>query len=175
MEKFDTLDFKLINPVKAGEEWAVWRDDDGNATILADYNVAEIYINDVEIAEIFRRAEEPYYLEEFGETADDKDSDEWNGYGHLPPAHLLDYLIDAPIEGTYAHDFGVYPVCCGYCGEPGCWSVTFKVKADEDFVYWYGFEHEHRDWEYNLTYKFRKADYDAALQKLKRFADEEAL
>lgn len=145
------LNFKLIDAVSAGEEWA----DEDRKPI----NVVEIYIDGVEIAEIFRRIEVPYCKAEgHPDLAGD--------YGHLSAKSLYIDLTEATTKGSFSYEIGVYPLCCGICGEPGCWSVTFHVCEDGEYVWWYGFEHEHRDWEYNLEFKFLKRDYDVEIKKL---------
>ncbi len=122
-------------------------------------NVVEIYIDGVEIAEIFRKIEVPYCeQEEPPNLAGD--------YGHMPAKKLYQDLSEATIEGSFSCDFGVYPVCCRWCGEPRCWSVTFHVRESDEFVWWYGFEHEHREWKYDLEFKFLKSDYLKEMNKL---------
>lgn len=145
------LDFKLIDAVSAGEEWA---EDSEKPRYVVDIN-----IDGVEIAEIFRKIELPYCK---AEGNPDKAGD----YGHVPASWLYSDLSEATIEGSYAYDLGVYPLCCRGCGEPGCWSATFRVRENDEFVWWYGFEHEHTDWEYNLEFKFLKSEYTAAINKL---------
>lgn len=150
------LDFKLIDAVSAGEAWA----EDAEEPI----NVVEIYIDGVELAEIFRTIEIPYCeAEEHPDLAGD--------YGHVPAKCLYRDLIEATVEGSFSSQLGVYPLCCRDCGEPGCWSVTFRVREDDEYVWWFGFEHEHRDWEYNLEFKFPKKDYSAAMAKLAQWKE----
>lgn len=149
--KISHLDFKLIDAHFAGEEWA----EDRKKPI----NVVEIYIDGIEIAEIFRKIELPYCE---AENEPDKAGD----YGHIPVRELYEDLIEATVKGSYSYELGVYPLCCRGCGEPGCWSVTFRVREDDEYVWWYGFEHEHRDWKYNLEFAFLKSEYSAAMSKL---------
>lgn len=145
------LDFKLIDPVIANERWTEGENN------LPD--VVEIYIDGVEIAEIFRKIEVPYCEQEgHPNLAGD--------YGHITAKELYRDLIEATTEDSFSYELGVYPVCCGGCGEPGCWSVTFHVRESDEFVWWYGFEHEHRNWEYNLEFKFLKSDYLKEMNKL---------
>ncbi len=148
-----TLEFKSIHPVEAGEEWAMELDNPPR--------VVEIYIDGREMADTIAAIERPYKEEE-GLDLDVED------YGHLPAADLYGELSMATDE-IYGSE--VYLFCCRSCGEPGCWSVTCRVAEDEEYVYWYDFEHEHRDWEYHLRYKFEKCQYDESLGKLKRMAD----
>lgn len=145
------LDFQLIDAVSSGEEWA----EDSKRPL----NVVEIYIDGIEIAEIFRKIEIPYCeAEGHPDMAGD--------YGHMPAKELYEDLMEATVIGSFSHELGVYPLCCGSCGEPGCWSVTFRVREDDKYVWWYGFEHEHRDWEYNLEFKFLKSEYATTVNKL---------
>lgn len=145
------LDFKLIDPVLANERWT-----DGEKNLP---DVVEIYIDGVEIVEIFRKIEVPYCEQEgHPNLAGD--------YGHIPAKELYRDLSEATIEGSYSYDLGVYPVCCGGCGEPGCWSVTFRVRESDEFIWWYKFEHERREWKYDLEFKFLKSDYLKEMNKL---------
>lgn len=155
--KINQLDFNLIDPLSAGEEWA---EDVHNPP-----SVVEIYIDGIEILEIFRKIEAPY-CEAEGHP------DLVVGYGHVSANDLYTDLIEATDENSWSYKLGVYPLCCRSCGEPGCWSVTFHVREDEDYIWWYGFEHEHRDWEYNLEFKFLKKDYFVALEKLSRWKEQ---
>lgn len=154
MEGFNTLDFKMIDPAEAGEEWAV-----DSETI---YRAVEIYIDGREILEIIREIEIPYVEEDEHVFAGD--------YGHVSPKSLYGELSSATDEGSFSHSWGVYLFCCGSCGEPTCWSVTILVKEDGESVYWYDFRHEHMAWDYNLTYRFEKNQYARAMQKLKNMA-----
>lgn len=150
------LDFRLIDAVSAGEEWA------GDAK--KPINVVEIYIDDVEIAEIFRKIEIPYCKAEgHPDLAGD--------YGHIPADELYKDLIEATTEGSFSYELGVYPLCCESCGEPGCWSVTFHVREDDEYVWWYGFAHEHRDWKYDLEFRFLKSEYTEAMSKLAQWKE----
>lgn len=153
MDDVNTISFRLIDPRKAGEAWA----DDYPET-----KAVEIYIDDKEILDILRPIEEPY--------AKAEGLDLENDYGHIDPKSLYSDLTEATDPNSYAYSLGVYLCRCGDCGEPGCWSVTNKVREDEDYVYWYGFQHEHRDWEYNLEYKFDKKQYVDALRELEAMA-----
>ena len=155
MSNINTLDFKMFDPVEAGEEWAV---DFGS-----NHKVVEIYIDGQRLLDTIREIEIPY--------AQGEDSPELAGdYGHVSPRELYSDLSTAADENSYSHDLGVYLFCCASCGEPGCWSVTLRVREDADFVYWYGFEHEHRGWEYNLEYKFEKKAYEQAMKKLENMS-----
>ena len=122
-------------------------------------NVAEIYINGVEITDIIRPIEQPYAEQEgHPELAGD--------YGHNPSGELHKMLENALIEGTYEAEEGVELLCCRGCGECGCWSIEVYMKEDDKFVYWYKIKHNHREWKYDLTFKFEKEAYHQALKVL---------
>lgn len=157
--KINQLNFKLIDALAAGEDWAE------DADINNPIHVVEIYIDGVEIVEIFRRVELPY-CEQEGHP------DMAGSYGHESAKQLFRDLINAPKESSLTYEMGVYPVCCRSCGMSCCWAVTFHIREDENFVWWYQFEHEHRDWEYNLEFKFTKTDYAAAMEKLLLWKDQ---
>jgi hypothetical protein len=149
------LEFKAIDPVQVGEEWAMYRDNPPRTV--------EIYIDGCELLDIIRPIELPYKKKEgFDISTED--------YGHMPVSELYRYLITAMDGTSYSYKYGVYLLVCRDCGEPGCWSVTCKVSEDEKYVYWLDFEHEHRDWEYNIQYKFEKKQYNEALKKIGTFS-----
>ena len=156
MVNVNILDFEVLDPVKAGETWAnMW----GSTN-----NVVEIIIDGKKLIDVVREIEIPYATEE-GHL------DLAGAYGHIPPSFLYADLLDATTDAGLDNSL-VYLFCCDDCGEPSCWSVVFKVKEEENFIYWYGFEHAHRkDWNYNLTYKFERSAYEQALQKLKNMAE----
>ena len=140
MGEVNTLRFKVIDPVEAGEHWTDVQETNSFAV--------EIYIDDKEILDIIRPVEAPFMK---AEGLDLKPGDD---YGHVRPQDLYKDLIEATTSDSFSHDYGVYLCCCGGCGEPGCWSVTAKVKEEDDNVIWYDFKHEHRDWEYDLEFRF---------------------
>lgn len=154
MEKFNVLDFEMFDPIEAGEAWAV--------EFGTNHKVVEIYIDGKKLIDIIRVIETPY-------------TEVPGAYGHVSPYDLYDDLCTATDGHSYSCLYGVYLFCCRGCGEPGCWSVTCKVKEDEKFVYWYSFEHEHRDWSYNLNYRFDKTAYAQAMEKLKEMALNQSL
>lgn len=166
MDRINTLDFEVFDPVVAGEEWALsWG---------SDYKVTEIYIDGRKLLDIIREIELPYAIEEgrirraAGYAGEDEDfSDHAGKYGHLSPKELyMDLNTEAAAAGDPNND-RAYLFCCENCGEIFCWTVSMKVREDERYVYWYDFEHERRpSWEYNLTYKFEKKEYEEALWKL---------
>ena len=151
MEKTNTLKFELFDPVEAGETWAI--------TWGSDYKVVEIYVDGERLLDSIREIEVPYAKEEGHPKLA-------GSYGHLSPKELYFDLGTALIENSDACDDRVYPFCCEDCGEILCWSISFLVKEDEKYVYWYDFKHEHRSWKYNLTYRFEKEDYEEALWDL---------
>lgn len=153
MDNINTLDFEVFDPVEAGEQWALsWG---------SDHKVTEIYIDGRKLLDIIHEIELPYAVEEGRTTRAEED------YGHLSPEVLyMDLNTDAAAAGD-PDDDRAYLFCCGNCGEIFCWTVSMKVKGDEQYVYWYDFKHERRPgWDYNLTFKFEKKEYEEALWKL---------
>ena len=137
----DKLTFKVINP-NGKEDWA------------ADYKiniVVEIYINDVELIEILKVIETPYAI-------DENHADLAGAYGHLLPDELYTNLA------TDEEDIEL--LCCSGCGESGCWSILVDVEKDDKFIYWKMFKHNHRDWKYDISYKFDRMEYEKSLVKL---------
>ncbi len=141
----DKLEFKLIDPVETGEAWAL---EYGSKSMGV-----EIYINGREIVSILKEIELPYATQE-GKPHLAGD------YGHNTPQHLYEMLTEA-VE--------VELLCCGGCGDSGCWSVLVSVREEEDYVYWEHFEHNHRDWSYPLSYCFDRQEYEQALEVLRGF------
>lgn len=163
MGEINVLEFKMLDPIEAGEPWAV---DYGS-----NHQVVEVIIDGESILDIIRKIEKTY-LQEEGLL---RLQDHGNDYGHISPKDLYDDLGSAMVIGSYACDFGVHLFCCGECGEPGCWSVKFRVKEDDGFVYWYDFRHNHRDWTYNLNYRFEKKAYQKAMNKLQYMSDHQSI
>ena len=156
--RIDSLEFRLIDPVAAKEDWIDLCDNPPN--------VVEIYINGVELISILKPIEKPFYEAENWKQQKD------GGYGHIEPDILYDLLAEALIEGSYSNTGGVEALCCSGCGEFGCWSVEIFVTEDDDYIYWGNFSHNHRDWEYGLSYKFEKSAYNKEMEKLKSFIKE---
>lgn len=162
--KISNLDFKLIDPVEASEEWAL--------VFGSSYYVVEIYIDGVELCDIVRPIEEAYirknrpdFLFYLGRK---------QHYGHLCPKVLYDNLIHAEMPyDPYFENEECLLLCCAECGIPECWSFSIQVKEDEEFIYWYDFEHLFRDLEYGLSYRFEKKQYEAAMRKLRRFISQQ--
>jgi len=152
------LSFKLFDPVDAGEPWAL--------SFGAFHKVVDILIDGKSLLEKVRDIERPYMKAEGLPF----DVDEFD-YGHLSPYALYYDLTTAASEeeiDSFAHEEGAELYCCADCGESGCWSVAVHIREEEDFVYWYDFEQNHRDWEYGLSFKFDRKQYDQAMAYLKR-------
>ena len=161
MLKKDKIEFRLINPVEKGEEWA-----EDYMFGSKEPRAVEIYINNREIIDILKEIELPFAEEEGHPSLA-------GGYGHNVPKFLYESLNDAFVEGTYNQQCGVEILCCGDCGFPGCWSAVAYVRQDDDFVYWENFRQNHRkNWKYNLSYKFDRAEYEKEMEKLKGFNEE---
>lgn len=142
----DNIEFKIINPVDKGEEWAL--------EYGSTKNTVEIYINNIEIIRLLKNVEESYALSENHPSIA-------GAYGHISPEILYSELTDK--------EKCAFLLCCNDCGDIGCWSVSVHIKEDENYVYWYDFEHNHRDWEYDLSFKFIKKDYIKALDSLLKY------
>jgi hypothetical protein len=149
------LEFIAVNPVQAGEEWAM----DIEETPVS----AGIYIDGCDVIDIIKSIEKPYKKREGLTVGKD--------YGHIQASWLYKDLCEVTNDTSYSYKYGVYLFCCRDCGEPGCWSVRCNVVEDENYVYWINFKPEHRDWKYNLLYKFEKKQYNEALEKLKYLAE----
>ena len=142
----DILKFKIIDP-KGKEDWA------------DDYDISEaveIYINGREIIELLKEIETPFAM-------DEGHIDIAGAYGHLTPKELYSELTDAEESSL---------LCCDGCGFIGCWSVLVSVKMDDIYVYWNEFKHNHRDWKYNISYKFSRLEYENALKQLRVYQED---
>ena len=127
----DRLSFRIINPI-GKEEWVQ------NSNIS---QVVEIYLNGVEIVSILKEIETPYANEE-------NHANLAGAYGHVSPDELYANLT------KYEEDIEI--LCCSGCGESGCWWIIVDIEKDEKFVYWKRFRNNHRDWKYDISYKFDK-------------------
>lgn len=136
----DILNFKIINP-KGKEDWA----DDYDVS-----EVVEIYINGEEIVELLKEIEMPFAMNE-------GNIDIAGAYGHLTPKELYSELADTEESAL---------LCCDGCGFIGCWAIFVNVEMDDSYVYWKGFRHNHRDWEYDISYKFSRIEYENAIKQL---------
>uniref|UniRef100_UPI00405623EC hypothetical protein n=1 Tax=Acetatifactor sp. TaxID=1872090 RepID=UPI00405623EC len=121
------------------------------------FKVVQILLNGKDFIEMLREIEKPY-AEAEGKPHLAGD------YGYVSPKHLYREL-------TKMSD-GAELLCCGGCGDSGCWSVMVSVREDDEYVYWENFEQNHRDWEYSLSYKFEKKEYDQVMEMLKEFVEE---
>lgn len=154
MKNINILQFREIKPVQEGEKMtAAWK----------SCNVVEILIDGKDILDIIHEIEVPYMKEEGMELED--------AYGHLPPPKLYSYLSEAMTPESFSYTYGAYICCCGDCGETGCWSVTIRVKEEDGYIIWYDFEHEHRDWKYDLQFRFEKEQYLAAMNDLRAMSE----
>ena len=160
--KTSVLDFNLIDPVEAGEEWAVAFD--------SPYNVVEIYIDKVEIRDIVRPLEEAY-MKESEPSLLRMGHEQY--YSHLWPKLLYDNLHYARMRDPYFENDDCLLLGCVECGIPECWSFSIKVREDEKYIYWYDFEHLYREWEYGLIFRFEKRQYEAAMRKLHKFISQQ--
>ncbi len=152
----DQLKLKLIDSVEKIE--------DGVVKFGYTSKVVEIYINGREIVQMLKEIEKPYAIEEgHPEIA--------GGYGHNSPKFLYEDLLEALIEESYCSKYGVELLCCSTCGESGCWSILVFINQDDEYVYWNRFEHNHRVWKYNISFKFKKDEYEKAMQQLRLFAE----
>lgn len=142
--------FKIINP-KGKEAWAEFFDVS---------KAVEIYINDTKLVDILHEIEIPYATNEGKPSLA-------GSYGHLTPKELFDNLTNSKAPDEYNEEFGNEILCCGGCGDSGCWSVYVFISYDDYYVYWYKFRHNHRDWKYNISYKFDRKEYEKSLEDLK--------
>lgn len=142
----DRLSFKLSDPKELGEEWAL--------KLQESPTVAEVYINGEELIPIVRERE--------CIIKDADDLCEPGSYGHLSVDELYRELHEAQTgQYEYAH-----LLCCNNCGDCFCWSVQAKISVGLKYVTW-TISHNHRDWEYDLTYRFDKQMYSEFIKKSK--------
>ncbi|MEE0059702.1 MAG: hypothetical protein UE295_02615 [Acutalibacteraceae bacterium] len=146
----DKIMLKIINPI-GKEAW----------TELYEISKAvEIYINNTELINILYELEKPYATSEGNPSLAGR-------YGHLTPKEFFDNLTKAKTPDEYHKEYGTEILCCDGCGDSGCWSICVFIKYDDDYVYWYKFRHNHRDWKYDISYKFDKTEYEKTLEALK--------
>ncbi len=150
----DKLEFKIFDP----KDKELWADIYEKREIYA----TEIYINGEEICSILEKIERPQ--DDTGKLAGE--------YGHREVKWLYDDLCESLIEGTYSYEDGVELLCCAGCGDEGCWSVVAEVEDDGEFIYWKNFRHNHRDWVYNISYKFDKNEYKVQMEKIEQFSQQ---
>lgn len=146
----DNLSFKLADPKELGEEWAL--------KLQESPTVAEVYINGEELISIVRERE--------SKIKDADDLCEPGSYGHLSVDELYRELREAQTgQYEYAH-----LLCCNNCGDCFCWSVQVKISVGLKYVTWTLF-HNHRDWEYDLTYRFDKQMYSEFIENIRAVAE----
>lgn len=158
--KTSHLDFKLIDPVEAGEELAV--------EFGSPYHVVEIYIDGVELCDIVRPLEKACIKKGTFDFSYYKRHKQH--YGHMRPGELYGNLIRAvKYSDPDYEDDNCLLLCCAQCGMSECWSISIQVEENEEYIFWYDFHHLVEDWEYGLTYKFEKKQYESTMRKLRRF------
>lgn len=106
-EPTDMLEFKLINPYKEKENWAI---EFGKPNSKA----VEIYVNGKEINTLY----------------------EGNKYGHISPGELYKELTLTQNVGTIKYIDGADLMCCFLCGSPTCQTVITKIIEKESCVEW---------------------------------------
>jgi len=148
----NTLDFVMFDPVKAGEEWAV--------DLGSDHKVVECMIDGRPLIDIIHEYE-----------SGQKEKVEGLDYGHRQPSALYGDLQSARMHDMYSNTDEVDLFVCSSCGELGCNSVTCRVREDADYVYWVNFENGYLY--AGLMFQFEKAQYDQAIAKLGRLAQNE--
>lgn len=158
-DKISKLSFRMFDPEEAGEYWAV--------SDYSPYKVVDILIDDISLLDIISEIESPYLMEEGWFDPDNSE------YGHCDPKYLYRNLTEAAIDDIYSYRYrhGAELYCCSACGEAGCWSVLVHIRVEDDKVIWFDFEHNHRNWEYNLSYTFDKAQYEKAMAHLKHLGN----
>lgn len=139
----DNIEFRFINPLGV-EDWS-----------KEISKVTQIFLNGKELVDILKEIEYQF-AEKEGHP------DLAGGYGHLTPNELLSNLKYSKEDPDYEAEL----LCCSDCGISGCWSILVHIKYDENYVYWNDFSHNHRDWKYNLSFKFVKSQYEEQLKKL---------
>ncbi len=136
--------------------------------------LVEYYINDSCLLDLIREIESPFAAHE---TPPMKPGD----YGHNTRGYMALQFSTARTPGDFYYDYGVELYCCSGCGDPGCWSVLCRFREDGDCVLMTDFHHNHRDnWQYPISYRFTKENFDAQMQKLeipsdKCYNDEKSL
>ncbi|MBN1430157.1 MAG: hypothetical protein JXB07_17440 [Anaerolineae bacterium] len=49
------------------------------------------------------------------------------------------------------------------CGITGCWFLQARIEVGAECVRWYDFSQFHRDWEYDLEFRFERGEYERQL------------
>ena len=153
MIKKDHIHFERVS--SEGEGWLKWKP--------GEEFVVYIYINGKEIRDILKEQEMKYVDE----------PEHAGAYGHMTAYELYLELAEALIPGSYANEDGAYIVCCSDCGEAGSWSAPVTVEQDRNYIYWKRFEHDHRDWKYDISYVFDRTEYMEELMSLKEMMSED--
>lgn len=117
---------------------------------------AVIEINDKDFIETVKKIEIKYDKELAGD------------YSYMKITELFYHLHLTEEGDSYYTNYGTPIVVCEGCGEEGCWSVTVRITTDANYVYWKDFSQNHRDWEYGLSFKFNRKEYENELSKLIR-------
>ncbi len=140
--KFDTIKLKVI---PGGREYKMW----------TDLTRCGILINDKDIRKYIAKISDQFRVKE------DMKAEGEGGFGHLDPEELYNELKDALLTGERA-----YILCCGGCGEAGCYSARCRVRIEDDCYVWYDFT-TIRDWDLGLTFRFKKENYEAFMDELR--------
>ena len=68
---------------------------------------------------------------------------------------------------------GAALLCCDGCGFIGCWSVSVHIREKGEAILWENFRHNHRDWEYLLSFRFEVRTFPQSLEGLRAPAEQE--
>lgn len=148
----DAIRFDFRSPKELGE----------TAELLVDEPlVTLIYINDVEINDIF------YPIEVAIRKSEGKEWPKKEKYAHLPPRRFVNaWKHDGPKTPEQEAAFGFFPLACPDCGDSGCGSPYINVTVDKEHVRWSEIEHSCFNWNYNITFTFDRKQYEEALAAL---------
>lgn len=147
-KKYDTLRFALGDPYCEKERWVMEYGEPGHYAL-------KIFVNGQELNALLVALEDK-------EDKDRKPTKPSHEYGHPYLCYML-YQLQSKSAAAYGAPLN----CCVSCGCEGCWEVSTKIRAGEEEVVWYGFEHSHRPYTYGgLEFHFERRDYDAQMKKL---------
>lgn len=153
-DHFDQLEFRLMDPVEAQEEWAV--------QFGADELSVEIRINGAELAEQASRLEKGIPRDR---PVDLNNCD----YGHMKISLLYRYL-----SGELEDEYGIPLLWCRDCGVPECDSVRCSIRTEDDCVIWEKFtKNGRKPIGEDLRFRFSKDNYQEQLEFLKKHCSEE--
>lgn len=98
------------------------------------------------------------------------------GGGYLPIRTINDenecYFTRTSKEDDFIHEGGALLLTCE-CDEWGCWNLFCTIEFDGETVVWKDFRKHHRDWKYDLEFRFDKQKYLAEFERIKElFKDE---